>query len=1089
MNFIRPLLLSLFFLACGMTWGTERVPPAFDRIYLGSRPSLSPDNKQFVFEWCDTIWIAPTQGGEARALQAGTSKEVWPVFAPDGRRVVFQSDRDGGGKLFELNLASGKTRQVTFHSEGALPYGWTPDGAALLAVVTRDHGSGKAAQRIAFIPALERGPEALLFDAAGSEPALSPDGTRVLFTLEGYDLYRKGVHGSNVAQIWLYQLKEKAFTCLVKRDTESRTPLWTPDGKGFYYVSGEDGCMNIRHRALDSGEEKQLTFFTEDSVIHPTLSRDGRLMLFRNRFDFYRIDPTRTRPAPEKIVLNHSAATLRPGSRRRHYNLCWDNDQAGDVSFCDNGMQIAFTTGGDLWVMDTVLRDPKRVHGNSLTHERECVFSLDGQALYYLSDHGDGAALWKAERTDPSTFWWQTDLFHKTLLVKADVNRRKLSLSPDGTRLAWVEPCGNIVIADTNGLVQTRCPEAWEVDKYDWSPDGKWLVASLGDDYSNYDIWLLPTDGQGKPYNLSRHFSWDGQPCWSPDGKIIAFVGQRPNNETDLFYVWLNREDEERNTFDQTVEKALSTMRKETSSEKKSAAQKPDTQPHAATNTVINFDDLYLRVRRVALRGVTPSNPFFSHDSRTLAFGASIRGVAGTYKVAIPDKLTPELLTQRQGQAIKWLAKDNRLLWKSGNLPAHFDRTFNFSVYQETDLNDYQELAFLIAWGKLRDWFYDPNYHGADWPAVKEKYRLAARYAPSFSVFGRVVSLMEGELNASHLGYRASDHSKREWDKTSPFQSWNSVTAHLGLRFDPEHQGKGWKVKQVVPDSPAAQVALHLQPGDLLLAVDGESVTSDTDPTLVLNGPENRKVRITVQSGTNAVRTVTLPSTTFSAIREKMKAAAFETTRKRVQQASDNKLGYINIQRMQWDDYYRFEQDIFAEGFDKEGLIIDVRDNPGGFVADRILAVLCGSVHSIAVGRNSLPAYLSGYWGRPVWDKPLVVLCNQNTASNGEIFTHAIKTLKRGKIVGVPTQGAVIATSDIPLLDVGTLRLPHRGWFLLDGTDMELNGAKPDVLLWNEPSDLAAGRDRQLEVAIQTLKDEVAAAKQARPPVQLQYAK
>jgi tricorn protease len=1089
MNISQKTTLGLFLIPISMAWGAEGVPKAFDKIYLGSRPSIAPDNKQFVFEWCENVWIASTKGGEARALQAGTSKDVWPVFAPDGQRIVFQSDRDGNGKLFELNLASGKTRQLTFHSEGTLPCAWTKDGNALLSIVTRDQGSGKFADRIALIPARERGPEKILFDTAGSEPALSPDGTRVLFTIEGHELYRKGSRGSNVSQVWLYHLSEKTFTCMVKRDTESRTPLWTPDGKGFYYVSGEDGCMNIRHRLLATGEEKQLTFFKDDAVIHPTLSQDGRLMIFRNLFDFYSMDPTKTKPAPEKINLQHSAATLRPESRRRHYNACWNNDQAGDVAFCDNGMQIAFTTGGDLWVMDTVLRDPKLVHGNTLTHERECVFSLDGSALYYLSDRGDGVALWKAERTDTTKFWWQNDLFHKTLLVQPDVNRSRLSLSPDGKRLAWVEPCGNIVIADTNGIVLTRCPKAWGVDKYEWSPDGKWLVASLGDDYSNNDIWLLPTNGQGKPYNLSRHFSWDGRPCWSPDGKIIAFVGQRPQNDTALFYVWLNREDEERNTFDKTVESALSTMRKETASDRKESDSKSEQKNASSTNNVINFDDLYLRVRRVNLPNIIPSNPFFSHDSRTLAFEATINGAAGTYKIVLPERTSPELLTQRQGQAIKWLAKDNRLLWKSGNLPAHFDRTFSISVYQETNLNDYQELAFLSAWGKLRDWFYDPNYHGADWKAVKDKYRLAARYAPSFPVFARVLSLMEGELNASHLGYRASDHSKREWDKTNPFQSWTTVTAHLGLQFDPEHTGKGWKIKQVIQDSPAAQVALNLLPGDLVLSIDGESVTSDTDPTLVLNGPENRKIRLAVQSGSNTVRTLILPSTSFSAIREKMKTVAFEKTREHVQQASNGKLGYINIQRMQWDDYYRFEQDIFAEGFDKEGLIIDVRDNTGGFVADRILGVLCGSVHSIAVGRDSLPAYLSGYWGRPVWDKPLVVLCNQNTASNGEIFTHAIKTLKRGKVVGVPTQGAVIATSDVALLDLGTMRLPHRGWFLPDGTDMELNGAKPDVLVWNEPQDFVTKRDRQLEVAIQTLKDEVTAAQQARPPVQLRYAK
>jgi tricorn protease len=425
----------------------------------------------------------------------------------------------------------------------------------------------------------------------------------------------------------------------------------------------------------------------------------------------------------------------------------------------------------------------------------------------------------------------------------------------------------------------------------------------------------------------------------------------------------------------------------------------------------------------------------------------------------------------------------------SDNLPAHFERTFPFSAYQETDLADYQELGFLTAWGRLRDWYYDAGYHGADWPALKEKYRLAARNARSHSVFTRVIVLLLGELNSSHLGFNPSDASKKEWDKAVGFQSWFAFTAHLGLRFDPEHAGKGWKIHELIEDGPADLVTLKLAPGDLVLAVDGTPVSPETDPASVLNGPENRKVALTVQSGTNAVRTVIIQSATYAAIREKQKTADFEAARKRVHQEGGGKLGYLNIQRMNWDDYYRFEQEIFAEGFDKDGMVIDVRDNTGGFVADRILGVLCGNVHSIAVARDAAPAYLSGYWGRPVWDKPVVVLCNQNTASNGEIFTHAIKTLKRGKVVGAPTGGAVIATSEMPLLDVGTLRLPHRGWFLPDGTDMELHGTQPDVVVWHEPADLIAGVDRQLDAAIRTLKEEVEAEKKKQQPVRLNYAR
>ena len=1082
----RVACVTACLVALGAVCLAGAVPDAFDRIYLGSRPTVSPDGKQFVFEWCDSLWIASTQGGTAEALQTDASKDVWPVFSQDGKRIAFQSDRDGGWKIFELTLEGGKTRQICFHSEGARPYGWTSDGRSILACVVRDDDGSGSAERIVLIPSAARAAESVLFDTAGSEPCLSPDGTSLLFTRGGDDLYRKRMRGSKASQVWLFELKTKAFTCVVKRETESRTPLWTPDGKGFYYVSGEGGVMNVWHREFATGHETQVTFFKEDSVIHPALSKDGRTLVFRHLFDFYRMDPTRPNKAPEMILLQPGAASLRPSARRRYYNACWNNDQPGDVAFCDNGMQIAFTTGGDLWVMDTVLRDPKRVHGDTLTHERECVFAPDGQTLYYLSDRGDGTALWKAARGDAARFWWENTAFAKQALTHDAVARRGLSISPDGTRLAWVEPCGNIVLADTNGVVTARCRPASSVDSYDWSPDGKWLVASVADDFSNDDVWILPTDGQGTPYNLSRHFSWDGQPRWSPDGKMIVFVGQRPNNETSLFYVWLNRADEESNTFDKKVEEALSVMRKERDSEKK---EEKSASGSKNAPVLIDFEDLHLRVHRVNAPDMVPSSPFFSHDSRTLAFEAKVKGVSGTYKIVLPERLNPELLTQRRGRAVKWLAKDNRLLWLSDNLPAHFDKTFPFSVYQETDLADYQELAFLSVWGKLRDWYYDPGYHGADWQALREKYRLAARHARSHSSFTRVVALLLGELNSSHLGFNPSEGSKKEWDKTATFQSWQTVTAHLGLRFDPAHTGSGWKIRSVVPDGPADLVNLKLMPGDLVLEVDGVPVSAATDPAWVLNGPENRKVGLTVKSGTNALRTVAIQSTSFAAIREKQKTADFEAARKRVHQDGSGRLGYLNIQRMNWDDYYRFEQDIFAEGFDKDGMIIDVRDNTGGFVADRILGVLCGNVHSIAVARDAAPAYLSGYWGRPVWDKPIVVLCSQNTASNGEIFTHAVKTLKRGKVVGVPTSGAVIATSDIPLLDFGTLRLPHRGWFLPDGTDMELHGTQPDEVVWNEPADLVAGADRQLDAAIRVLKEEVEAGKLKRQPVRLDYAR
>ena len=296
----------------------------FDRIYLGSRPSVSADGSRFVFEWCDNIWIAPTAGGTATPLQNGNAKDVWPVLAPDGKRVAFQSNRDGGWKIFEVNLDDGRTRQLSFHSEGARPYGWTADGTALLAVVARDHDGGRSLERVALLPTAARGPEQVLFDNPATEPCLAPDGQRLLFMIGGGDLYRWRATSSQSAQIWLYDRRDQRFTCLVKRTTESRTPLDTRR-QGFY-VSGEAAAWCASPRP---GFRRRAAITLHGRCRHsPTLSHDGRTLIFRRLFDFYRMDPA---ASSRRNVSCCRRAPRHRGRSRVAATACW-NDEAGCVA-------------------------------------------------------------------------------------------------------------------------------------------------------------------------------------------------------------------------------------------------------------------------------------------------------------------------------------------------------------------------------------------------------------------------------------------------------------------------------------------------------------------------------------------------------------------------------------------------------------------------------------------------------------------------------------------------------------------------------------------------------------------------------------
>ncbi len=1076
MKFV-PVLLSLF--CCTVLAQPMR---------LAHEPALSPDGKTIAFGWSGDIWTVPVSGGKATRLTSNPALESGAAFSPDGQQLAFNSDRDGSKQIYVLSLAGGEPRQITWHTDGFDLREWLPDGKGLLAGVARDFSwmRESRAARLAVVDATERKAEQVLFDDYGTDGTLSPDGRQLLFVREGSEpWWRQGYKGSRAGQIWLFERDSGRFTQVIAEASESRWPLWKPDGKGFYYVSGRDGTWNLWEHDLIGKKDSQRTHFKGDSVVFPTISRDGSTLVFRVCFDLYRWHPGDANPA--KIQIEASGDP--PGPDIERVTL----DKATSIAFTKDGLQMAFIAGGDVWVMDTELKEPKQVT-RTAEEERGVAFSPNGKSLLFVSDKDGRTDIWRATPEAEKKPWWENSQFSLTRITDDDAAESGIRFTPDGAHIGYVRG-SELWYADADGKNARRLIESWDAPNYDFSPDGAWIVYSVNDEWFNEDVWLLPVDGSRPPFNLSRHPANDGNPVWSPDGRMIAWTGKRDIDETDVFFVRLRAEDEEKTKRERTLEKAREKIKtaarapsspasakstKKAVTKSGADSKKDETKPPEPVR--IDFTDIHERIHRLEIANSTETTLVWSPDSKRLAFHAKVDGKLATYAVEFPDELKPKQLSETTLASVQWLKQDDQLTGLHDGKPTIVSgktgtaKGVPFRALQSFSRPEKQRAVFDQCWRVMRDRYYDERHGNKDWNAIRAKYATMAADSPDMRGVTECVWLMLGELNGSHLGFTLETRTTAE-------RTWRDDTAHLGLRFDASFAGPGWKVRDVLTNSPASRKESRIEAGDIILSVDGHDVNPATDVSSVLNGPPDRDIMLQVQSAAGTTRNVTLRPISFTSARKLLYDQWIKDNRHAVEQKSNGALGYLHISAMDEASFQKFQEELYNAGAGKDGLIIDVRENGGGSTTDHLLTALSQPQHSITVPRGGSPGYPQDRIVYATWSKPIVVMCNQNSYSNAEIFSHAIKTLKRGKLIGVPTAGGVISTGATEIMDVGKLRLPFRGWYRIsDGQDYELNGAVPDFVVWPKPGDSAQGIDAQLDKAITALQQDVAAWKKRPAP-------
>ena len=1041
---------------------------------LPRHPAPSPDGSVVAFSWQGDLWLVPASGGDARRITAHPADERHPVWSRDGQLIAFASDRHGNPDVFVMPAdGSEAPRRLTFASVTDTPQDFRADGSAVVFASDRARG-------IRWMPQLwsipvTGGTPAMVGPAFAQQAAVGPDGETMLMVRGATKWTRRGYRGAADRDLWLATADDE-YLQLTEFDGDDDNPSWV-DPHSAVFLSSRDGRKNVFRLDLVTGDARALTRHSGSDVRFPRAAADGSIVAYEFEDAIWVV------PAdggePRRLDIQVPADRLVNPVERRV-----DRDGASDLAVSPDGKVVAFIVHGDLFVTDVVskeeleIAEPPTVRVTD-TPERELapVWSPDGSTILFASARDGQLDLFTAARSDGDTPWTDTFEFVVEPFAAGPEAERSPRYSPDGERVAFVRGRGDLVVRPVSGGDEIVLDHNFYEPEFRWSPDGRWIAFSSEDQHANSEIYIVAADG-GERYNVSRHPDYDVSPRWTPDGRRLLWASPRHADDFDVWGVWLTEADNQRTPAEWLKVWAAADEpaddgengEEETESEEAEEDEAPEL-PEVA----IDFDRLWLRPRLLTTLTGDEFPMAAGPDGKRIVFAARVDDESDLYSIRFDGEdlkrltdsdVEPQSVELVDGKTLFFL--DGKGTIRRIALDGTAGDPVPFAARYVVDRRVEREVVFDEVWTALDHHFYDPDFHGVDWQAVRETYRPWALAASSDADFADVLNLMLGELNASHMGYYPHGRGA-----TAPGEQ----TGWLGVVVDPTAGGPGLLVTEVLPDSPADEADVAIVAGERLLRVNGVELGPDVNLHEPLVDTGDQRVRIGVLGTDGKERQVVARPVGFGAVEGLRYREWVRQRRALVEDWSDGRLGYLHIQGMDRPSFEEFERDLFAAAAGKEGLIIDVRSNGGGWTTDYLMAVLMVQRHAYTVPRGGDPELRSYPTAErlPVsaFTRPAAALCNEDSYSNAEIFSWAFQTLDRGPLVGSPTFGAVISTGGTRLLNGAWVRLPGRGWFVAGkGVNMELQGAQPDVVVWQPPAeDSSATEDTQLAEAVRVRLD------------------
>jgi tricorn protease len=1046
-------------------------------------------NGRVVFTYLGDIWTADENGQNIQRMTVNRARDVYGRFSPDGKWIAFSSDRNGNLDVFIIPASGGTAKQLTSHSADDTVLGWSADSRSVLFSSNR----GEDFMPQLYLVSIDGGMQWKAGTDMGVQASYSPDGKRLAYNQKWQVYWRKYYRGAYQSDIMIMDVAAKKFTQVTDFDGLDSWPMWGHDGF-IYFVSDRDGngLTNIWRVSDNGGKADRVTTFKSGDVRWPSISSDGRVIMFEHDFGIWKLDVNSKKATP--ISLNIDAETADNLSDVQSFN-----SQADDFDLAPSSRRIAFSIHGEIFTAPVEEGDIKQITESS-ARDRAASYSPDGKWLSFISDQSGREELFVVPVDGSGPAQQLTDL---------DALKNSYSWSPDSKTIAFAASDDKLRTLN----VSTKQTAVLDSSRYGgiggvvWSPDSKWIAYAKSDVTRTTDIYVIAASGEEKePHKLTFDSYSDTNATFSPDGRKLFFQRVEPGSgnaptSSQIYSVGLEHLDRDPDDPEEReAEPNQGPPQPEGTAEGAPAARRPpqNRPPH---DTKMDWAGMKHRTRQITRMTFPIFNYLIAPDSRTIIFVTS--EPAGTASVPViysiqDDGRRLSRITSGQpptddaeggggggfGGGIGELAisRDGRTLYfreresiyavpVSGSAAPTLTapaargagetgrRRLNFNVRVRIDRQAEWAEMFDDGWRTMKYRFYDPQMHGFDWDAARAKYRPLVDFVGDRQELLNIINEMIGELNASHTGAAPPPRGPG---------AGGVSTGSLGLELEPDTSAGRYKVTYIYENGPADKDWVRVKVGDYLLAINGKPVKAGDDYWELLNNRLNRKVDVTFNSkptdeGAWHTRIESISTNAYSQLRYDRWV---KDRRQKVDELSGGRIGYLHIQAMNPPSLRKFEKEV-REFRNKEALIIDQRWNGGGNIEQELLAILVQRQYQIwqPRGTEATGRPFAGFFG------PKVVLQNWRSASNAEMFPAGFRALGLGKVIGTPTMGAVIGTGSYSLIDGSTVRTPGVGVFLADAkhTNMENYGVQPDILVDNKPEDYLAGRDRQLETAVDEL--------------------